>query len=404
MKFKVTTISNSGEKTLRSIEASSKTEVFSILKEQNLTPISVTEENQKNSISFEKLNLIVSTVKMNEKITFARNLGSMIEAGLPISRALSVIERQTKNPKFKNILIEVQDDIRQGNSLSASLLKHPSVFSSIFTSMVKAGEESGGLSESLKLVSLQMEKTYLLKKKIKGAMMYPGIIIFAMLLVGALMMIYVVPTLTQTFKELNVDLPFSTQIIIFISDLMKNYSLLMLLVLLALIGGLYALVHNPKGKRAIDYIFIKMPVISGMVFEANAAQTTRTLSSLLSSGVEVVTALDITRDVLSNSYYKDVLKKASEDVQKGVLLSKIFDENNKIYPVFVSEMVSVGEETGKLPEMLQKVAIFYEEDIDQKTKNMSTIIEPFLMILIGGAVGFFALSMISPTYSLIDGL
>ncbi|HJN62671.1 MAG TPA: type II secretion system F family protein [Candidatus Paceibacterota bacterium] len=404
MKFKVVSVSNSGEKQERILESSDKFGIFSLLKEEGVTPVSVVEEKGGFSFDFQKLNMIVNTVSMREKILFARNLGAMIEAGLPISRALFVIEKQSRNQKFKSILKSVQSSIKHGNNLSSSLSKYPKVFSKIFTAMVKAGEESGSLSESLKVVSTQMEKTYLLKRKIRGALMYPGIILTAMIIIGILMLIYVVPTLTATFKELEIDLPASTRAIILISDFLKDHTFIFLFGIFAIVGGLYAWSQDPKGKRSLDYIFLHIPLISNLVRETNSARTARTLSSLLSSGIEVVNALEITKDVVKNSYYKEVLSKAENKIQKGVSLSKIFEEESDIYPIFVSEMVSVGEETGKLSDMFQRVAIFYEEDIDQKTKNMSTIIEPFLMIFIGVVVGFFALSMITPTYSLVGGL
>ncbi len=345
MKFKVVSVSNSGEKQERILESSDKFGIFSLLKEEGVTPVSVVEEKGGFSFDFQKLNMIVNTVSMREKILFARNLGAMIEAGLPISRALFVIEKQSRNQKFKSILKSVQSSIKHGNNLSSSLSKYPKVFSKIFTAMVKAGEESGSLSESLKVVSTQMEKTYLLKRKIRGALMYPGIILTAMIIIGILMLIYVVPTLTATFKELEIDLPASTRAIILISDFLKDHTFIFLFGIFAIVGGLYAWSQDPKGKRSLDYIFLHIPLISNLVRETNSARTARTLSSLLSSGIEVVNALEITKDVVKNSYYKEVLSKAENKIQKGVSLSKIFEEESDIYPIFVSEMVIVGEET-----------------------------------------------------------
>lgn len=404
MKYKVVSILNNGERDERVINASQKSEVFSILKDKGLSPVSVTEEKEGFSLNFKKLNTLIGTVKMHDKILFARNLGAMIEAGLPISRALFVIERQSSSPKFKNVLRSVQDEVKKGNTLSSSFSKHEDIFPNIFTAMIKAGEESGSLASSLNVLANQMEKTYLLKKKIKGAMMYPAIILGAMIIIGILMLIYVVPTLTQTFKELNIDLPASTRSIIFVSDFLKDHTIIFILGILTIFTSFYLWYKNPKGKRQLDFILLHIPIISNMVKETNSAKTARTLSSLLSAGVEVISAIEITKDVINNSYFKNVLDDAAKKVQKGVPLSEIFEKNANIYPFFVSEMISVGEETGKLSEMLQRIAVFYEEDIDQKTKNMSTIIEPFLMVFIGAAVGFFALSMISPTYSLVDGL
>jgi type IV pilus assembly protein PilC len=406
MKYKVSSISNSGsaEKKERLIDAQDKAEVFDMLRAEGSTPISVIEHIQGWRVTYEKINNAISIVKMQEKILFSRNLGSMIEAGLSLSRALFVIEKQSSNNKFKNIIVSIQNEIKQGNSLSSALSKHPLVFSKIFVAMVRAGEEGGSMAESLKTLSLQMEKTYTLRRKIKGALMYPGIILSVMIIIGILMLIFVVPTLTQTFKELEIDLPLSTRSVIFVSDFMKDHTIIFLAGIIGIITGIFAWRKTPQGKRSIDFLLLHTPLISSLVKETNSARTARTLGSLLSSGIDVVNAISITKDVVVNSYYKEVLNRAGDQVQKGITLSEIFKDGEDVYPIFVSEMISVGEETGKLPEMLEKIAIFYEDDIDQKTKNMSTIIEPFLMVFIGIVVGFFALSMITPTYSLVDGL
>jgi len=270
--------------------------------------------------------------------------------------------------------------------------------------MVKSGEESGGLTSALKIVSSQLEKAYQLTKKIRGALIYPAIIISIMIVIGALMLIYLVPTLTATFKELNVDLPLSTQIVIFISDFLKNNIIFTLFGLCVIGFGLYVSFKTPKGKRVFDTFLLHVPIISGIVKQVNAARTARTLSSLLSSGVDVLVAIRITKDVIQNSFYKDVLQSAEVNVEKGEPISTIFLKNEKLYPAFVGEMVNIGEETGKLSAMLANVAEFYEEEVEQRTKDMSTVIEPFLMVFIGLAVGFFAISMLGPMYSLADAI
>jgi len=403
-KFKIKILTKKGSTKEEILSAPDKFVVFSMIKKRGENLLSISEVSSGKGFDFASLNKRFSTVKERDKILFAKNLGAMLKAGLSVSRAIFVIQKQTKSPKFKSILNDISENIKKGNSLNATLAKHPKVFSNIFVAMVKAGEESGSLTESLKVIAEQMEQNYAMKRKIKGALMYPGIILAAMVIIGALMLVFVVPTLTSTFKELDVDLPLSTQMIIFISDFMKDNTILFLFLILTIGGSFYAYIKTPRGKRNLDFVFLHMPIISGLVKEINAARTARTLSSLLSSGVEVVSSLSITREVLQNSYYKDFLKDAEEKVQKGIQLSEIFIQNEKIYPIFVGEMISVGEETGKLSDMLLQIAVFYEEDIDQKTKNMSTIIEPFLMIFIGAVVGFFALSMIAPTYSLVDSL
>jgi type IV pilus assembly protein PilC len=225
-----------------------------------------------------------------------------------------------------------------------------------------------------------------------------------MIIIGVLMLIYVVPTLTATFTDLKVPLPATTRFIIFISDTLKNHTLIIVALVAILFALSYTAAKTRQGKRFFDFLVLHLPIIGTLVRETNSARTARTLSSLLISGVEVVNAIDITKDVLQNSYYKEVLSRSAAVIQKGEPLSGVFIASEKFYPPFVGEMISVGEETGKLSEMLYRVAVYYEADVEQKTKDMSTIIEPFLMVIIGAAVGFFAISMISPTYSLVGSI
>ena len=212
------------------------------------------------------------------------------------------------------------------------------------------------------------------------------------------------PTLTATFRELNVNLPTSTKMVIWFSDFLKNNVLINLVVLLVAGVGSYLFIKTEKGKKILDTLVLRIPVISAIVKDLNSARTARTFSSLLSSGVDVLVAVRITQDVIQNSYYKKVLKEAEVNIEKGDPVSNIFLKHENLYPVFVGEMVSIGEETGKLSEMLKNVAQFYEDEVDQKTKDMSTIIEPFLMVVIGIGVGFFAISMLGPMYSLADAI
>ena len=345
---------------------------------------------------------LLSGVKVYDKIIFARNLGSMLAAGLAVPRALDVLERQSKNQNLKKILIELNADISRGQTLSDGMRKFPKVFSSLFVSMVAAGEQSGSLAESLQVVAKQMDRSYFIQRKVRGAMIYPAVIVGAMLIIATLMLIFVVPTLTATFNELGVALPLSTQFVIFVSDFLKNHFIYAFLLLVVLVCAIYLPLQTKKGKRVLDYTVLHLPVVSLLVKQVNSARTARTLSSLLSAGVPVLDAVRITGEVLQNSYYKEVLEKSEHSIQQGVPVSSVFMSVPQLYPVFVGEMVSVGEETGKLAEMLLGVATFYEDEVEQKTKDMSTIIEPILMVLIGGAVGFFAISMITPIYSVMD--
>lgn len=391
-----------GEETSGTMEASSKTDLAGKLRERGYIPTLVQEKNDKS-----KMALFLSgfgIVSFADKIMFSKNLGVMIAAGLPVTRALEILSRQTNNKYFSRTIISLMNDARKGDALSSAMKKFPKIFSKLFIAMVKTGEESGRLSESLNMAGMQMEKDYTLMKKVKGAMMYPAIILAAMFLIGIFMFIYVVPTLVSTFKELNMDLPLSTRSIIFISDSITNHTVLFAVFFIAVIFSAVWFLRTEKGKIFIGNVFLKTPMISPIVKKINSARTSRTLASLISSGINVVEALTITRDVLQNNKYKEVLTRAISDVQKGVPVSNSFKDAVKIYPVLLGEMMAVGEETGKISEMLEKIAVFYEEEVAEATKNMATVIEPILMIFIGAAVGFFALSMIKPMYSMMNGI
>lgn len=386
-------------------EAPDRFAVYDHIRKEGGTVVSIEEEKEHSLSSLvETATQFTGTIRESDKIMLARNLSTMVKAGLALTRGLSVIERQTTNKRLKVVLTKLTSDVSQGSTLNDALKEFPKVFSPLFVSMVRAGEESGRLAESLGVVASQMERSYYLKKKIRGALIYPAIIVIAMILIGILMLIYVVPTLTQTFEELGVELPASTKAIIVTSDFLTDNSILALAGLALLAALLVVAFRTKRGQRVLDFTILHLPLIAPISKEVNAARTARTLASLLSAGVSMVTAISITKDVMQNSYFKDVLARSERDVQQGVPLSKPFSENAKLYPVLLSEMVAVGEETGQLSEMLEQVASFYESEVEQQTKDLSTVIEPFLMLIIGAVVGFFAISMISPIYSLSGGI
>ena len=348
------------------------------------------------------VNAFLSHVSLREKVIFVKNLSGMLFAGLPLSRALSVLERQSGNPALKKILASVLKDIDRGQALSDSFEKFPKVFPQILVSMVRSGEESGNLPKVLAEVGANMEKSYILTKKVKGAMTYPLVIITAVVAVGTAMFIFVVPTLTKTFTELGAELPATTRAIVSLSDFLQNHFLLALSCLFGAGTLLFFLTKISIFRRALDFFWIKLPVIKDIAIPMNVARACRTISSLLSSGVAMVRAISIARDVVQNVHYKEALARGMDEVEKGVTLSQVFKEREKLFTPMAGEMLAVGEETGRLSDMLLQIADFYEADVDNKTKNLSTIIKPLLMLLVGAGVGFFALSMLSPLYSILD--
>ncbi|MEI6304991.1 MAG: type II secretion system F family protein [Candidatus Taylorbacteria bacterium] len=387
------------------IEALDRYELYRVLHESGDEVVSFKEKSAGKSFNLNiSIGSVTNRVKMIDRINFARNLGAMLEAGLALSKALYVLERQTGSKSLKQVIKKIISEIERGATLADSLSEHPKVFSPLFIAMVHAGEQSGTLAESLKVVSIQMDKNYILEKRIRGALMYPAVILSAMIVIAILMFIFVIPTLLKTFTDLGVQLPFSTQMILLLSKIIQNQGILVLAVIVLIGGGLYMWSKRSSGRSIMSSLVLKIPIIGNLVKQVNTARTARTLSSLLSSGVDVVEAMGITASVVQNVHFRAVLKKAGEAIKKGDLMSKVFEVDSKLYPVFFAEMMSVGEETGKTGEMLLGVAHYFEEEVEQRTKDMSTIIEPFLILAIGAGVGFFAISMVQPIYSLVNAV
>ena len=389
------------------VEADDRFAVYNVARESGHTVNHIEEEGSfsiRKFFNVDSIERFISRIGADDMVLLTRNLSSMLVAGLPLSRALSVIERQSRNPRLKGVVADVRDRIQKGEQFNEALGAHPKVFDDLYIAMVKAGEESGKLADALRILSVQMERSSTLKKKIRGAMIYPSIVLIIMVAIGVLMMIYVMPSITGTFKKLEVDLPVMTVVLIAVSDFMVANTLLVLAGMFTSVIGFIYFLRTHIGKVIFHWFVIHIPIIGNMVKETNSARTARTLASLLTAGVDVIRALNITEDVVQNIYYKPVIHEAAEKVEKGTALSETFIKHDKLYPVFVGEMMLVGEETGQIGDMLNQLAVFYENEVEQKTKDLSTIIEPILMVVIGGTVGFFALAMIAPIYSLSDSI
>ena len=401
-KYAVVAATKDGEQYNEAVEANDKFDVYRIIRSRGDRVISMAEEG--GGWSLKMITDLFSQVSADERVVFARNMAAMSDAGLTVARALSVMERQTASARLRTVVGQVISDINEGSTLSAAFGKHGDIFSPLMVSMTRAGEESGTLAQSLRVVSEQMERSSNLSKKIRGAMIYPGIVVAAMVGIGVLMLIYVVPTLTATFKDVGAQLPASTKAIIAVSNFLVEHTLLALVLMAAVIVGGALALRTRTGKRVMDHGVMYMPIIRPLVIEVFAARTARTLSSLLSAGVDVVLSIAITRDVVNNDVYGTVLSEAEDAVVKGGQLSATFAKYPKLYPPLVSEMLVVGEETGRISDLLKELATFYEDSVERKTKDLSTIIEPLLMVVIGGGVGFFAVSMIAPIYSLSNSI
>lgn len=346
----------------------------------------------------------LTTIPLKEKMIFARNLSVMIASGLTVSRAVNNLATQVKSKKFKAILEDIYNEIQGGVNLSDSLAKYPRVFDDLFVNMVRVGEVGGNLEEVLNIIAIQLEKEHELKSKVIGALIYPGVILTLMLGIGILMLTFVLPKILGVFADMDVVLPPMTRFVIGLSNFFRDHYIIVFGIVFFAVVGIKIFLQTEFGKKTLGFILIKFPAIKNIVIKVNCARFSRIYSSLLKSGVSSIDALNIVANTLGNFYYKKAIRDGIEEIQKGVALSVIISNNGVIFPVMVSQMMEVGEETGKTDDMLLKIAEFYEEEVNQITKNLSSIIEPILMIFIGGAVGAFAISMLQPMYSLMENI
>ena len=400
MRFRVTIRREGQPDQERIIDAPTRFAVYDQVQKEGGTVTKLTETSGGFKLPAWLLISFGTGVKNIEVSRLAKNLSAMLTAGLSLARGLSVTERQSSNKHLKAIAAGLAESIRKGSSFHEALAMYPNVFSELFIAMAKAGEESGSLADSLSIVGLQMERSEELIRKIRGAMIYPAIVITAVFIVGILMLIYVVPTLTSTFTQLGVQVPLATQMIVALSNFLVGNVALVLSALVVLIVGSIVFVRSRFGGSVVLTVALRLPVINELIRETYTARAARTLSSLLSSGVPVLDALAITKEVVHAVPFARVIDEAETHVRKGELLSTSFAEHTKLYPILMSDMLAVGEETGNVTGMLKQVADFYEADVAEKTKDLSTIIEPVLMLLIGAGVGVFAVSMIAPIYQL----
>jgi type IV pilus assembly protein PilC len=402
-KYSYTAQSLKGESKSGVLEAKDKYQLARALRQEGLILIQAEPEGKSIKKSL-KIVLPSLGVPLTEKLFFTRNLRVMISAGLPLPRALATLVKQAKNKKFKDAILNIREEVVKGKSFSDSLAGYPNIFSELFQNMVRVGEESGTLQDVLQALSRQIEREYDLRSRIKGAMIYPAVIICAMIGIGILMLVMVVPQLAKTFEELGIELPLTTQIVIGIANFLTQQWYLAILVIFILVFSFWRVTKTKSGKKIIDRLTLRAPIISPIIRKINAAYTTRTLSSLLAAGVPVVKSLEITSGTLGNVYYKSAVTTVAEKVRKGEKIAQALEPYENIYPSIVIQMVAVGEETGETSSILAQLAEFFEEEVSNATKNLATIVEPVVMLIIGGAIGFFAVSMIQPMYSMLGAL
>lgn len=337
-------------------------------------------------------------VKRDDVVNFTRQLSTMIDAGLPLVNALSILVRQG-SATFSRLLAQVQQDVEGGAPFAKALEKHPKVFSKIYTQLVFAGEAGGVLDDVLLRLAENLEKDKEFRAKTKSALIYPVIILIAMFVVGIVMMIFVIPQLTEMYADFGAELPTPTRLLIGISNFMVSFWWLMSLVIA---GGIFLLRNYRRteaGRFAMDTLVLRIPIFGTLIKKIILTEFTRTLSLLLGAGVSLIQALEIVTEGVENVVYKKSLREVTQFVEKGVSLSQALGRYEN-FPPILHQMVNVGEETGKLDEVLRKLSIYFESETEHAVKNMTTALEPMIMILLGIGVGAMVIAVIMPIYNL----
>lgn len=359
------------------------------------------EELKKGALKFELPSFGVSST---EKIMMARNLWIMFGAGLSLVKIFDILSTQAKNKKLKNIMIDVTVRLNKGETLSDALAKYPKVFNDFFVSMVRIGEESGTLEGIFEILSVHMDRDHELRSKIRGALIYPCIILIVMGGIGIVVSIFVLPKFNSFLLGMNIPLPIYTRILITIGTYSERYWYLALIAPFVLAYGFFLSIKTKLGKLILDTVLIKIPLLSPFIKKTNSAVIVRSLSSLNSSGISLIRSLEITSATIGNIYFKKALTQSIEKVKKGEKLSTALKPYANIFPFGAIDMMEVGEETGKTSVVLKKLAEFYEQEVIEETKNFSVIIEPMLLIFLGLVVAFFAISIIEPMYSSLKSI
>lgn len=382
------------------VEAPSLDMAADILIEKGYIILSLKEKKEK--MKFAPLE-IFQKIPMKNIVVFSRQLSILISSSIPLVQSLKILLRQTFHKRFKVIVAEIVSDVEGGMKFSSALAKHPLAFDDFFVNIVKSGETSGKLDEVLLYMADQMEKDYDLISRIRGAMIYPLFIVGGLFVVGLLMMIFVIPKITDLLKESKAALPLSTQMLIWVSSFLRNFWWLLILLAIGAFFLLRSLLKTKNGKYAWDSIKLRMPVFGSLFQKIAIVRFARSLYTLISGGVTLPKGFKIVSDVVGNAVYKDLILETVKEVESGNPIASVFEKSPSV-PIMVSQMLNVGEKTGRLDMILDKIAGFYSREIDNLLRNLVTLIEPIVMVVLGVGVGLMIAAIILPMYNLASAV
>jgi type IV pilus assembly protein PilC len=378
------------------IEADSKASVKLLLKRQRILPTKI-RSKPKQIVLFEQ------KIKTKEIVIFTRQFATMINAGLPLVQCLDILSSQQANPTFKKILSQIKSDVEGGNTFADALGKHPKVFDGLYVNLVAAGEIGGVLDTVLIRLAVYMEKAEALKAKVKSAMTYPIIVLCVAFGVVAILMIFVIPTFKDMFEQFGSALPGPTQLVVDLSHFFRSYWLAMIVFIVAVIVAFKWAGKQEKGRYYIDTAMLKLPIFGPLIKKVAVAKFTRTLGTMISSGVPIMDGLEITSRTAGNVIIEKGIRAVRSAISEGQSMAEPLAQTG-IFPGMVVQMISVGEATGAMDQMLSKIADFYDEEVDAAVETLTSSLEPMLMVFLGGVIGFVVVAMYLPIFQMASSV
>jgi len=395
--FSYTVKNKEGKTVAGDADARSKDAIIELLRKQELTIISVEEDRFAGA----KKAQLAKKVKLDDLVIFSRQLATMVEAGIPLVSVLDVLSQQIETKGFAAVIGKVRDDVETGSSLSQALSKHQKIFSQLYINMVKAGESSGMLDEILNRVATYLEKTAALQRKLKTAMIYPIAVISIATAITVFLLVKVVPTFKGIFDMLGGALPLPTQILLLASDFLRHWFLFGFIGVIIFIVALVQCAKTEKGKLILDTLLLKLPVFGSIIRKVSVAKFSRTLSTLVKSGVPILSSLDIVAKTSGNKVIEAVIKDTQKSVRDGKNLAEPLAKA-KVFPPMVTRMIAVGEQAGELEKMLTKIADFYDEQVDAAVTGLTSLIEPMIIVFLGVIIGGIVLAIFMPIFKITE--
>jgi type IV pilus assembly protein PilC len=387
---------SNGEIQKGEFEARDEQAVRRLLRQQRISPSKI---KAKPKDLFENIGFLQKKVSPKEIVVFVRQLSTMIDAGLPLVQGLEVLASQQENKTFKRVLQDTKSDVESGFTFADALKKHPKQFNRLFCNMIAAGEMGGILDDVLKRLADYMEKALRLKRKVKGALTYPIIVLSISALVIGVILIFVIPVFEQMFSDLGGALPVPTQMVVNLSNFVKSYFLFIIGALVVMVFLFKKYYKTEKGRRVVDRLILKSPIFGSLLKKVAVSKLTRTLGTLITSGVPILEALNVAAGTADNKVVEEAIYNVRSSISEGRTIAQPLGESG-IFPAMVVQMISVGETTGSLDQMLNKIADFYDEEVETAVDALTSMIEPFMIVFLGGTVGSIIIAMYLPIFSM----